>query len=379
MDLDLDSLIDPDLNINMADVNFLDLLGPDFLSTQPFDATKSPPPANFLEGHVWNFDINFDPHFPPPSGSTAMPSSLNTPSLSSQGASPPDITPSEPAALPSTAAPAAETAVAAAAVGDHALQPVSCPCLANLYLALDAIARLPAEVMPAMRVARGACKTAHDTMQCQVCCPPLHEAMRSPPATFQNMMILGALLPSIAHAYHRILALIDAETSRAIATHAQIPFSLSAYGGVWGTFGTRTCDNNDKNNNKNSCTAASNHPLEDQMLDPAVWRLTVRALLKVDVYGANCGADRPPPPPGSAPSLTFTQMGLRDLVAQMDEKSRTRHAEIDAMIDAGLPAPEGLGGARAKHTRSFADEGREPHCKHTIRMAREAVETLVIP
>src|SRR6478735_8940461 len=46
---------------------------------------------------------------------------------------------------------------------------VSCGCLSSLYLALESLGNLPAEVIPAMKVARNASKVAHDVIRCTVC------------------------------------------------------------------------------------------------------------------------------------------------------------------------------------------------------------------
>ncbi|ROW01684.1 hypothetical protein VSDG_02203 [Cytospora chrysosperma] len=297
MDIDPATLLDPSL----ADMSFLDLFGPDFDSTQP-SQVRPPGPKGTAPLHqdTWNFDINFGPYPPPPANNTATASTqvpprpgLSTPGLTSQGASPPELAPPSPG---------------------------SCSCLAKLYLALDSLTHLPAEVGPAIRVARCALKTAHDAIQCQVCFPPLTETMKVPIATLQNTMVLGALLPSLADAYQRILDMVDAETARGIFEQRQLRFALSGYGGVWGQL---------------SCCGVSAH-YADQVMQPAMWRLLVRALLKTDVYGMSFDSDKP-----GDEGLRPPQLGLKDIIGQMDARSRARHAEIDAMIEAGLPVPTG--------------------------------------
>lgn len=342
MDLDPSSFIDPGLGA-AADVGLLDLLGPDFVSTQPFHAQDWQPKMNPLERDIWSFDINFDNHYPPPppaehndtGAQLPPPLSFGTPSLSSQGATTPEN------ANTSTTAPA----------------PGTCGCLASLYLALDGLTNLPTEVEPAIRAARSATKAAHESTHCRVCCPPLTETMRITMSSFQNMMILGALFPSVVDAYRRILDMIEIETARAICERRQIHFSLPEYGGVWGQLGS----------DDNICNVASQY--DNVTLEPAMWRLTVRALLKVDVYGLNCG----PEGPGSK-TLRFSQMGLKDIVAQLEERSRARHAEVDALLEAGLPGPVGPSGVRAQHSL-----GEEPHCKRIIKIAKDAIASLDIP
>lgn len=348
MDVDPDSFIDPSLagngDFSISDMSFLDFLDSDFMVNQPFnlDMPTMETPKNPMS---WTTNLpgaEVNNNSGDPGGST----SLNTPSLSSQGTSPSQHD-QQPSPSSSLAPP-------------EALQSTTCSCLADLYLALDSIARLPTQVVPALRTARTAAHTAHNTIRCELCCPPIHKSMKMAPSAFQNTMLLGALLPSIADAYYRILELIDAEATRAIATHTHLTFNLAEYGGTWGELSSSFGPVDDK-------TLAHN---ETKVMDPAAWRRSVRSLLKIDVYGVNnnnCRGET------AAAAARFHQIGLRDLVAEMDEKSRGRHAEIDALIEAGLSAPTGLNGLQASHSR-----GKEPHCRHVVELAREAVDNLHI-
>lgn len=332
MDVDPAMLLDSSL----ADMSFLGLLGPDIDTTQLSQVQPPGPKDSPLHQNIWNFEISFDPHYPPSpadgteTASTQIPPcpGLSTPGPSSQEASPPELAP---------------------------LPPGSCSCLASLYLALDSLARLPTEVGPAIRVARCALKTAHDAIQCQVCSPPLTETTKLPIATLQNGMVLGALLPTIADAYQRILDLVEAETARGIIEQRQLRFVLSEYGGVWGQL--------------RGCGVATRYA--DEWMQPAMWRLLVRALLKTDVYGIKFDPEKP----GDG-GLQNSHLGLKDIIGQMDERSRTRHAEIDAMVEAGLPVPTGPIGMAMRH--SHAHGGEEPPCRKIIQIAGEAVDRLVI-
>ncbi|KAG8164683.1 hypothetical protein KVR01_004958 [Diaporthe batatas] len=340
MDLDPSSFVDPSLHITgTSDAGLLDLLGPDFVSTQPFHAQEWQPKPNPVERDIWSFDIDFDNHHPP-SGSagnsdTSAALSFGTPSLSSHGASTPENT--NASTTPSQA---------------------SCGCLAGLYLALDSLNNLPTEVEPAIRAARRATRAAHENAHCKVCCPPLTESMTISMSSFQNMMVLGALFPSVVDAYRRIVDMIEIETARAICERRQLRFSLRAYGGMWGRLGSdeAMCGN-------------AHHHYDDVMLEPAMWRLTIRALLKVDVYGINCR----PEGPGSD-TLRFTQVGLKDIVVQLEERSSARHAEVDALLEAGLAGPTGPLGKHAQHSRL-----EEPQCKRIIQLAKDAIASLDIP
>lgn len=201
-------------------------------------------------------------------------------------------------------------------------------------------------------------------------------------------MVVGALVPSIAEAYGRILALVDDAATRAAAAHARLPFSLSAYGGLEGSSPAAPPSScrlgGGGGGGGNGPGTGTVSPYENKMLDPAQWRVAVRALLRVDVYGLNCDPDDEGTEVGGTGGTTtrhglcFSRMGLRDLIAQMDDKSRSRHAEIDAMIDAGLLMPRGTGRLRPCHTRSLEEKGQIPHCRFIIDVAREAVESLVI-
>lgn len=338
LDLNPSPFEDPSLHIT-SDAGLLDLLGPDFVSTQPFHAQELPPKQNPLERDIWSFDIDFDNHHPSSASAgnsdTSAPLSFGTPSLSSHGATTPEN--ANTSTTPSQG---------------------SCGCLASLYLALDSLTNLPTEVEPAIRAARRATQAAHENTHCKVCCPPLTESMKITISSFQNMMILGALFPSVVDAYRRIVEMIEIETARAICERRQLRFSLPAYGGVWGQMGS----------DDTLCGNAS-QCYDDVMLEPGMWRLTVRALLKVDVYGVNCG----PEGPGSK-ALRFTQVGLKDIVMQLEERSRVRHAEVDALLEAGLPGPTGFLGQHAQHSRS-----QEPQCKRIIQLAKDAIASLDIP
>lgn len=346
------SLVNP--NPEEADTGFLNSLCNDFASSP--NSQLQPQGLNYtpLDREVWNFDINFDPqHLSPLADSNRIPLShiegppaMSMPNLPAQRDEPPDEARNPPG---------------------HAHMPAplpsdrSCSCLANLYLALDSLGHLPTEVGAATRVARCASKAAHDAVQCQICSPPITETMKVPISAFQNTMILGALFPSIADAYQRILDMVELETARAIGGRRQLRFDLPGYGGIWGPLGSF----------EYSCQTDR---YKDAWMEPAMWRLAVRALLRTDVYGIDCN------PGGSdhcgAARPGASHLGLKDIIAQMDERSRLRHADVDAMIEAGLLPPTGPGGIPVPH--SHEHNGKEPHCRRIIKIAREAVDRLVV-
>jgi len=234
-----------------------------------------------------------------------------------------------------------------------------------MYLALDSIQHLPKQVGPAMRVARSAARTAHDTMSCPTCSPrdmaDVH--MRPPVQSFQNMMMLGALLPTIANAYNRILGMVDGEATRADAQHLQLAFSLEEYGGLWGRLGEL------------DDVCGSTAALNNAVLDPLTWRRTVRALLRCDVYGINSSSSTADDGSGEGPEprcMTLVQIGLKDIVVRMDERSRLRHESMDAAIAAGvITEPE-------CHGHMTLAPGEKHTCQRIIEIARKAIDDLVI-
>lgn len=349
--------VDPNFD---SDMSFLDFLGPDFISSQPLQAFSLPREIPTERG-LLNIDIDFDSHTSSPE---VMLQKASTSSAAFQETIPqqthnPGIDQSSQPSIPAATLPTA-------------LQPSPCACLSNLYLALSSLHSLPKDITTAIAVARGACHTAHDSLQCPVCSPPIHEPIKHPMLTFTTMMTLGSLLPCLAEAYRQILADIDQETLRAIMStenkKSQLDFSLAAHGGIWATphehaspSPSSSPDPHMQQEGTASCTKLLERFNKEDM-DPAQWRLTLRALLKVDVYGlSRCDSGE-----------GFVQVGLRDLVAQWDKRSRERHAQTDLMLEAGL-APVGLAGMHQKHT----DLGTPP-CQQVIAIAREAINNIII-
>ncbi len=285
----------------------------------------------------------------------------------------------------------------------------ACGCLARLYLALDSLQHLPAEIGPAMAVTRTAAHTAHDTVLCPNCSPANITDFQYKPSiqSFQNLMILGALLPSIAHAYQRIVAMVDEEAARAVAAKRKLPISLSEYGGVWGHMAVWN----------SMCAQTSS--LDNSVVEPPLWRLVVRALLKMDVYGihleeadlereedqstgggenASGGADgdsnspsddssRPAAGPGAAGKnedgskkgstiMVPVHFGLKDIANLMESRARLRHKFMDAAYDAGLLKDTPLGTGPYAYTK--LPPGEKHNCHKVIEMAKREIDQLVI-
>ncbi|KAI0136719.1 hypothetical protein BJ170DRAFT_677588 [Xylariales sp. AK1849] len=239
------------------------------------------------------------------------------------------------------------------------LGPTNCACTASLYLAIESMQKLPNDVTAAVQQARFAAKAAYGVVNCSCGIPieaPTEAPAENPQAMhhFQTLMLLATLIPSIVHAYQRILSMVDRETAQAQADRREIAFTLQYYGGVWGPLGRDTC--------------GVGRMLDYKMMEPTIWRLTVRALLRVDVYGISndCG--------GGGPDKLSTDplhLGLSDIVTQMENRSKVRHAVLDAMI---------LSGAwqEPKCVLKMHKTGETPTCQRIIRMARSAIDNLVI-
>ncbi|KAL2180320.1 uncharacterized protein P884DRAFT_237025 [Thermothelomyces heterothallicus CBS 202.75] len=357
MDLDLSFL-----DMSNKDMNFLEIVDPNTQFPPPpaqnsldsgtdsfvKQAETARPPGVFwpMSGNLG--DINFDE---PPPGPTPQPA--------------PEITAEEVAQmlsgdlerLPSLSPPSA-TSPSTHASPSEPDRDISCSCLSSLYLALDSLRTLPKDVPAAMRVARTAAKAAHDTVLCPVCGdPPIDPHAKSSIQAFQSIMMLGALLPSLSNAYMRILTMVDAEAAAADREGRQIPFMLSSYGGLWGWMAKM---------DSSKCNARER--LEGAMLDPLLWRLTVRSLLKLDVYGINeCT-------PG-AEGEGAQQPGLKDIIAMLEERSRRRHEQLDALIEAGVVKKDQCGVGYV----SLSSETEKPTCLRIIDIAKRSMDELVIP
>ncbi|KAI0017287.1 hypothetical protein F4780DRAFT_615877 [Xylariomycetidae sp. FL0641] len=251
----------------------------------------------------------------------------------------------------------------------------SCACTASLYLALESMRQISEDVEAAVRQARLAAKTAYDVVNCPTCSfrldPPATTTTTTTTTTtpqmihgFQNLMLLATVIPSVAHAYGRILQLVDREAQRAAAERRRLLFRLRGLGGVWG--GLDGGGGGGGGEDRCGAQQAFGH----REMEPAMWRLTVRALLKLDVYGvpdggAGCGG-------GGAAADPF-HLGLRDIVVLMDNRSKARHAFLDAMVAAGA-WPRAACGAAAPDA-----PGEQPTCQKIIAIARSSVDQLVIP
>ncbi|CAG9970799.1 unnamed protein product [Clonostachys byssicola] len=231
---------------------------------------------------------------------------------------------------------------------------IACGCLSSLYLALDSLSRLPQDINTAMRVARNATKTAHNVMNCAFCSDP--DISQPPPIqSFQSLMFLAALIPSACNAYASILQMIDRKAKEAKKENRTFWFSFEDIGGVWcgSAEFTFQCPEMQDYNNSN--------------MEPDLWRTTMRAILRLDVYGLSEAPDG---------MHGLQVLGLRDIVKSMEARSHRRHAMMDEMAESGsLPKHEGF---LLHHGEYKPLPVEERNCIKVLEAARIALDHLVI-
>ncbi|KAE9376965.1 hypothetical protein N431DRAFT_330525 [Stipitochalara longipes BDJ] len=238
-----------------------------------------------------------------------------------------------------------------------------CSCLASMYLSLASLQEFPSDVIAALRTVRSACATAAASIWCQKCGGPVLLDNPNPPIeAFQNVMLLGTILPIIANGYQRLLQMVDDETAKAEALGQTKTFRFFDYGGMCGR---------QVISNEVACAETTRlaSPVE---MPPQQWRTTVRALLRVDIYGHE--------QPG------FKHKGLKDLVAEMENRQRTRHEMLDAHVAAlgedafkegPLSALKGRG--LTGHGHMKCTEGGSTHgCLQILQIAKLSIDNLTI-
>ncbi|KAK5990860.1 hypothetical protein PT974_09135 [Cladobotryum mycophilum] len=188
-----------------------------------------------------------------------------------------------------------------------AMPNIPCTCLSSLYFALNSLSQLPSNIPSAMRVARHASKMAHQVINCPECYDvTINDPTKPPPIQcFQNLMCLGALVPSACNAYASILEMVDVETDRAKGDNRKLWFSFSDVGETW------------------------SHYVD------AKSPTSIRQILRVDVHGfEGVNGVWKPPTPTSQPGAN-EQRPLKGVVTLLDEKNRKRHEQIDELIATG--------------------------------------------
>ncbi|KAL7629592.1 hypothetical protein AAE478_001114 [Parahypoxylon ruwenzoriense] len=236
--------------------------------------------------------------------------------------------------------------------------PPACAHTAALYLALESMQSPPNGVEEGILHARKATKTAYHAVFCPVCSfkiePPSSASSADIMRNFQNLMLLAALVPSIVHAYQRILLAVDEETKRAVAERRRLIFKLDDFGGIlWG---------NPEHARSRDCGVDGF--FSHREMEPAMWRLTVRALLKADVYGLS-GMD------SVMAEKSPLHIGLKDIVLQMDQRSKARHAVVDPLVESGVWQEPACG-------LKMHAKGETPTCQKIIAIAKASIDSLII-
>ncbi|KKP04733.1 hypothetical protein THAR02_03145 [Trichoderma harzianum] len=250
----------------------------------------------------------------------------------------------------------------------------SCDCLTSLSMALGSLNRLPSDVLSAMRVAREATKIAHDTLNCGQCYRDMFDLSKPPPISrFQSMMCLGALVPSACNAYASILEMVDRDTERAKQENQMLYFSYKDVGGIWTKVAAE-----DSAGNSPDCELLRSY--NNRFLEPDTWRTTMRAILRVEVYGFNNQTASVASASDCSGSCSYVNMhrGLRDVVTLLDEKNQRRHDIADALMQANQhhiiqSSPYFLMSGPPKPCPR-----EDRHCMRMLDMARMALSNLVI-
>lgn len=147
--------------------------------------------------------------------------------------------------------------------------------------------------------------------------------------------------------------MVDQEAAAADRERRKIVFTLSEYGGLWGTLAEQE---------PYQCGAAEK--LEGRVMEAGLWRLTVRALLKIDVYGVQ-----------DVQCRDVRMLGLKDIIGMMEERSRRRHRLMDELVERGV-----VGRMRGYVKLGDGEVGGEqPTCLRIIDIAKRSMEELIIP
>jgi hypothetical protein len=372
MDLDLDMAF-----FDMNDMSFLDLMSSEFgrEMTTPGEALPHPPKPpvtsvrppglwQMMTGSLATHDIDFNVYEEPQPQPLSEEFSLDQ-AASIMSTDVPETLPL-PALSPPRSGTSPDVPVLDTIPGRSDNTPQICSCLASIYLALDSLQHLPTTVIGAINTARTASKTAYNTIDCPVCAnPPLGPPNSNPPIqSLQNMMMLGALLPSLSNAYKTILRQVDEEAAAAALSFSKLTFDLVAFGGLWGSLADPD----------NLCGAVEN--VNGRDLEPGMWRLAVRSLLKIDVYGAStCMRVRKDLGGEKKQGEPLRQLGLKDIIQMMEQRSRRRHEEMDRLVREG-----GMEGHDACDYVPLENErGEKPTCLRIVDVAKRSLMSLDIP
>lgn len=225
-------------------------------------------------------------------------------------------------------------------VGDHPAPSAPgppCSCLAAMYLAMSSLQEFPNEVETALATVRAAASTAQSSIRCSKCGHCAATSETPPIEAFQNIMLLGTILPIVANGYKRLLVMVDEETEKAKALGIKKVFRIVAYGGLCGP-GT-------------PCGAVKH--LNEAVMEPDEWRAAVRGLLRVDVYG-----------------MDGVTSGLQGIISEMEQRQRLRHKMMHQLQENGL-SPNEIGQKQCVGEKDML-------CMRILDIAKVSIDTLVI-
>ncbi|OTA01950.1 Zn2Cys6 transcriptional regulator [Trichoderma parareesei] len=237
-----------------------------------------------------------------------------------------------------------------------------CTCVSLITKAMTPLISLPSDTLSAIRVARDATGLAHDTLNCRQCYSGMYDLSKAVPASrVQSSVYLGVFIPAACNAYKSILAKIDRDAEQAKEDGRLMHFSLEKVGGILARFMTEG----------RACTSVDYARLKccnNKALEPDDWRINMRAIIKVDVYGSNHLAtfgwlNR------CVPSHVSLYRGLNDVVLLLDERNNKRHDMADSLMQACY--------GHAAQPMS-CQRRQQRHCVSMLDQARLALNSLVI-
>lgn len=213
--------------------------------TLPWDSSQLDPRPLFDLGD-WGFAGESDEYV---NEDGAVPLHFSLPTDTLQTSMPSHVTPADEAA-----------SIQPTACEASPLNGPSCACLANLYLTLSSFQSLPPPSFPLTSGnLKNATNTARDVLRCQICPKAFNSA-------FQNISLLGTLLPLIIMEYAKLLHHIDERST----SGESISFRIGDLNPAVMHLHTNTPD----------CPLGFNIELS-----ATEWRMTARKVIRQQVHG----------------------------------------------------------------------------------------------
>jgi hypothetical protein len=212
-----------------------------------------------------------------------------------------------------------------------------------MYLALASLQNFPTDIVLALKTVRLAADAAATAIWCPGCGAVLLERDTPPIEAFQNIMLLGTILPTIADGYQRLLRMVDEETEAAAAAGRTKTFRLLEYGGL--------CGRQQDIQEAMVCDKEAMF-VNNVEMPPQQWRSSVRALLRIDIYGHDM------------PNLKHK--GLKDLVEDMENRQKARHAMV------------GVQGVGLMGKSEDCKDNTTHGCLQIVAWAKVAIDNLII-